>query len=252
MKFLLSLLIILFSTSAISAVRMDIEFQGTDLKVGSPLKAVLKLNSEATQALPIQKLKNQKFASVLYFYSLSPLIKRPDSEVFESEVKVIFLSVPPEAILRDSKLAGDLELHLGNIQVAPTEAANELLFGTFSVPERFKPGVVFYSIAGFLVVGLVAFSGYKKWDKKRNLKEKKQRIRDEIKAAASYEDVVSLWKRKHSYLETFPHLSQPYENLEKVLFKVQFKPSQTELEKKTVISAYQQFLTESEGGFRGI
>ena len=54
------------------------------------------------------------------------------------------------------------------------------------------------------------------------------------------------------YLLTFPAIDEAFRKFEQKLFKVQFKPSQTEHEKAHVVDSYNEFLASIKGSLDGI
>lgn len=237
---------------ALANVRLDINFAETKVKQGSLTDATVSIAADQLSSFELQKLKGQTLAKTLYFYQLSPWINQQAEGRLQAQVKVIFVVVPTSTELHDKLETVDLDIHLSPVQVEPTEAAEKLLFGTFTVPKPVEVLRWILIALGILLIGGIGWLIYKKFKLKADLRNQKRKTRDEIISAQTYEDVVSLWKKKHFYQQQFPHVADPFRDLETILFKYQFKPYQSEAEKDEVVQAYRKFVQNCQGGFHGI
>lgn len=232
--------------------QLRLDFPENEIKQGALVHARLLVTAGAVN-LPLQKLKGQTIAETLYIQQLSPLLRKDGAAEFEAEAKVIFISIPQTNILPGKIGDTDIAFTWGAVTVTPTEVPKEMLWADFTAPDvLYRNWQWLILIALFLLLPYPAYLVWKKRSFKSREKKRKLALISEIKSCRTYDEVVALWKKKHTYLPTFPHLEGPFIELEKVLFKVQFKPSQSEQEKSQVMDAYQKFLTETEGGFRGI
>lgn len=228
-----------------AAPEIFIHFKESQVQQGHISDAVLELKANAVQLVDLQKLKNKNLSETLYLQGLSPLVRRDDS--FLADAKVIFLKVPDLNTLTTENITLKW-----SVQVIPTEASKDFLFGDFSAPGR--SNLMMWPGAMLLIVAF-AFSGFKvrqKWNQKQLQKNNLKKLRNEIFSAVSYEDIVGVWKKKQTFLITFPFLKDSFKEFETVLFKHQFKPRQTQFEKDEVIHAYKTFLSKIEGGGNGI
>ena len=241
-KFIIFYLIV-FGVHA--APEIIIHLKESQVQQGHISDAVLEFTANAVQSVNLQKLKNKNFSETLYIHSLSPLVRRDNS--FVADAKVIFLKVPDVKTLTTENLTLKW-----NVEVIPTEASKDFLFGDFSAPARSK---LMIWLGAMLLIIFFAFSGFKVrriWNQKQLKKNKLKKLRNEIFSAVSYEEIVGVWNKKQTFLFTFPFLKDSFKELETVLFKHQFKPRQTQFEKDEVIHAYKTFLSKIEGGFNGI
>lgn len=252
MKIIVLLLSLLISFSVLASARVELSFPVEKIKQGSIQSATARISTQNAQGLELQKLKGQTLGEVLYLYSVSPLLRKEGSQDFEAEVSVIFVKVPQANTLTQKTLYGELEVFWDNIEVVPTEAPQELLFGTFEIPSRVRIFKIIIILLGvlFVVGGLWKLQKFLK--EKKAIKLRKEKIRDEILGAREYEDVVTLWQKKHQYFQEFPHIEDAFHKLETTLNKYQFKRSQAETEKIEVMNAYRKFIEEVKGGFNGI
>lgn len=252
MKNIIFFVILFTSNLCLAAVRIDLHLTTPDVKQGALVKAELKLSSDSVQAFPLQKIKNTTFAKFIYFQSVSPVIKAQDTNEYTADARIIFVKIPDVNILKESIAGIDVEIHLGNLSVIPTEASEQLIFGTFTVPTRLKLFNWFLSLAAIILISAVGWKINKKFQQRNAIKKNKKNIISTLRNIHTYDEVVQCWKKKSEYLKVFPHLEVPFKNLEQVLFKYQFKAHQSSVEKELVVDAYRTFLSESEGGFSGI
>ncbi len=246
------LLLIFITGNCWSAEQLRLVFPSNEVKQGALVRARMIVPLTAVN-LPLQKLKGQNLSETIYFQQLSPLLRKDGASEYEADTQVIFLSVPQTTTVPGKIGDAEINVNWDQLTVIPTEVPKEMLWADFTAPDvLYKNWMWLVFVAIFLLIPYPAYLLWEKLSFKKNERKRKLALMEEIKSCRSYDDVVALWKKKHSYLPTFPHLDGPFIDLEKTLFKVQFKPVQSESEKAEVMSAYQKFLTETEGGFRGI
>lgn len=252
MKIFVLLISILFSNCLLAAARIDINFPVKEVKQGSLQHSVIRMDETSAQRIELQKLKGQTLGEILYIYSVSPLMRKDGGSAFEAEATIIFVKVPEQNKLTSKASGVDLEVTWNQVSVIPTEAPPELLFGTFTVPSRMKLMTWVGALVLLIILLVVSLKFRKNWLNKKTLKQRKLEAKAEISSAKEYADVVRLWQKKKSFIREFPHVEEPFRELEAVLFKYQFKPIQTETEKIEVMNAYRKFANQIEGGFSGI
>lgn len=245
-------LFLVFMSIQAFAVEVDLYFPQKEIKQGDVADATLKVSSENMNSVPLNKLRGVSFAKTIYFYQFSPWMHENGSSSFNSNAKVIFLEAPQGPILKENVNGVEIELRLSEVQVIPTEPLDSLKFADFTIPSPVKILKWVLAILGSAVIGLAGWFGYKKYSLRKAEKIHKVKLKEEISSAQDYEAVVEIWKQKRKYLASFPHLEKHFQDLEAVLFKYQFKPSQLPSEKQEVVNAYRRFVTESQEGLRGV
>lgn len=235
-----------------SAIPVDLSSVKNEVKQGDIVSVTLKVPAESVSELNLQKLRGVTFAKMIYFYELSSWIHQNGDPNMSASAKVIFINVPDTNILKDTVNNQELEVRLGDIKVAPTEASQELIFGVFEIPARKQIFKWFLIISAIFCISGVGWIIYQRVSAKRKRKQELEKLKAEICSAQDYEGVVTIWQKKRKYLASFPHLEVPFQKMETVLFKYQFKPRQENFEKEEVVKAYQNFVNESQEGFRGI
>ncbi len=243
---------LILSFSAFSAERVELLFSSPEVKQGAIVSARLKADGNAVQSLDFQKLKGQTVGKVIYFYNISPLMKKDGETSYEADAKVIFVTPPESSFVQDNLQGKEIQLKWNQVKVLPVEAEKNFLFAQFDVswPKSFLAWFLWG--LGAIIVAFLSLVGFKKYQLKKSIKEKKQKLKKEIFDAASFDEVVSVWKKKRLYVAEFPHIEEPFSILEQTLFKYQFKQHQSEVEKEKVIEAYRTFLNAIQGGFNGI
>ncbi len=243
---LLSFLILLVALP----VRSDIflELSQDQVKQGSLISGKLKFDLTSLSSEEVPKLRGQTLGDVLYVHQIGPLVGRGGSSVYEADAKLIFLKVPSGTAVP----AAGGNLRWGTLTVIPTEAPKELLFGNFSVPARRKL-LLWGGIAALLILGgLLFLKVWRVFQPRRKEKIRRQGLKQTLLSANDFDKVVELWRSKHTYLSEFPHITDPFLELESVLFKYQFKPSQSDAERSEVLQAYRRFTEAVTGGFNGV
>lgn len=229
---------------------MRVELSSAVIQQGSLIDAVIRLDAASVQQVELQKLKGVSLADTVYLYQVSPLIRSGDS--FEADAKIIFLKVPETKPVIHKTETNEISITWSDVEVQPTEAPEKFLFGQFEIP---GPRRFVEILLGVLALGLIAF-GVIRFNKKNKAKkvvrQKRAELKDKTMSAQSYTDVVDLWQQKSLLIKEFPHLGEPIKELEKVLFKYQFKQNQNETEKAEVMKAYRVFINQVQGGFNGI
>lgn len=248
---LLALFFTIFPLLASASVRLEFSATEKEYQQGSLVTGTLRINPENINQIKVQKFKGLTFGKSLYFYKIEPWLRTEGEQSFRSNVQVIFTNLPESNVLKETIDSLDLEINLNQVNILPTEASAQLIFGVFEIPSR--PKIIFWALIGITLSAVLAgaYWGYKKYTQRQNRRSHKAKVFVEITTAHDYQSVVQLWLRKHEYLKTFPHMEEPFRKLESVLFKYQFKSSQTSQEKEEVLKAYQQFITEGQEGFRG-
>lgn len=252
MKNLIIFLVLILSTSIVAFAGIELDFKSAKVKQGSLEPAVLKIDQQSAQNLNLNKLSGQTLGEVIYLYSVSPLMKKAGDAGFEAEATAVFIKVPESNKIVHKTGTTEIDVSWNGIQIIPTEAPKELLFGTFEIPSPMK--LISWG-SGLIVLIMAALAGWKFRQKlllNKAIKNKKAQIKDEIISAKEFSDVVKLWEKKKILISEFPHIEGSFKDLEKVLFKYQFKPRQSETEKIEVMTAYREFIKSIEGGFNGI
>jgi hypothetical protein len=231
---------------------MQIAFPSSEVRQGSIIHAKLFVSHDSLN-LPLQELKGEIVSETLYFQQLSPLFKKERSPDYVSDVQVIFIKVPEASTLRLKIGEEVVELGLNNIQVIPVETPEKLLWADFTAPDLFQVQLIWVWVVLLgLLISVFGIYAWKKISVRNTEKARKRRLIDEFKSCQSYDEIVSMWKKKRTYTKEFPHLAAAFLPFEEVLFRYQFKPSQSEKEKSEVLNAYRMLLDQAEGGFRGI
>jgi hypothetical protein len=250
MKRLLYLLSFIFFVGTASA-GVVIKFAEKKITQGSLQSVKLLIDEESFIKLDSLKLMGLTINETLYIQSVSPFTKNNSNDL-EANATVVFIKVPKEnsAIIETSK--GKIGVEWENNEILPTEASQNFLFGNFEIPrsKNIFLGFLILIVFGFLI--LIGIKLKKTRDQKLKVKKYLDNIKDQILSSNDYHSIVEIWKRKHEILNLFPHLSIAFSNLEKELFKVQFKPVQSELEKEEVQKAYKFFLDQIKGDLDGI
>jgi hypothetical protein len=237
------MLLLFLSFPLLAEVALDLQFDEISVRQGRLISARLRHDVSGSARVDLKELEGQTLKETLYIHEVSPV---------DQTALVIFAKVPSEAILHVEVGGVPLRVTWNEIEVVPTDARQGFLFGDFDIPPGSR--LLIWLLGGFLII-LGAFGAAifrKKWKHKQDEKRQQKSLRDEILACQKYEEVVQLWEKKHAFVRVFPHLLEPFSRLELVLFRYQFKPEQTEVEKNIVMKAYQKFKSEVEGGFSGI
>ena len=251
-KLLLLIFLFVWISTAFSAVNIELVFEKNEIQQGSIESALARLSGESLQKINLQKLKGQTLGETLYLYNVSPLLRKDGNKNYESEFKVIFIKTPEANQLVHKFENDEINIKWSEVKVVPVEVPEKLIFEEFEIPQPFE---ILKWLMGVVILVLAVF-GFFKVKKARDIKNEKRRmkqsIKDSIMAANSYDEIVSIWKRKLEITEVFPALTEPFKQLEMTLFKFQFRPQQTDEEKNEVVKAYRDFLSTIQGGFDGI
>lgn len=247
------LILLLIAFPVYSSVRIELSADVSVVNQGELTEVALKIHSDLNTSLELQKLKGTSFGGVIYFYEISPLLRKEGSPTLYADARIIFVKVPEGTTIKSSFEGRSMEMELIDLEVRPTEAAQNYQFGNFEIPltSRFVAGVVIILVVLILSL-LLALPLLRKIQDKRRHKIMLRKLKSEVLECKAYDDVVELWKAKHLYLETFPHIKEPFHRLEEVLYKYQFKQFQSQQEKQEVIESYRKFVASVEGGFIGI
>lgn len=230
---------------------MHFDFGSDPIYQGSFESGKLRLTENAFQLLQKQKLEGETIAGTIYLHSLEPFYKNEKNNYYESDVVAIFVKVPKEKLIHNV-LDQVIDVSLSKAEIIPTKPEKDLIWGNFNIPQKFRP-FVWLVLTLTMVLFVAIFLKYrKKWMIKKIKKKKLEMLRQDLLSANSFDEVVTVWKRKHEFIDTFPHLSTPFKELEFTLFKFVFREVQSEEQKKEVIQSYNDFKKKIEGGFSGV
>jgi len=248
----LFLFFLFLSAEVLSMDKLALFIPQSGVNQGALVKATLIVQPEAIN-FPVQKLKGQTLGETLYFQQLSPLLKKEGSSAYESEVSIIFTSVPETRVITGKIGSHELQVEWNDIRISPVESPGKMLWADFTAPDFLERGWKWVWIT--LIIILFSFGGYILWRKllkRKREKERRSKLVSEYMSCSNYEEVVEFWKRKHIYLKEFPQIEHDYRSFEEVLFRYQFKPKQSESEKQMVIDAYRKLIEVTQGGLRGV
>jgi hypothetical protein len=250
----IKLLILFFAIlPAYSASELKILISEPVVQQGEILEVTLLAKAEDLKGLELQKLKNERFADTIYFLQISPLMSKVGNDYLEAQARLVFTQVPKTNQLSGKLGENNVSLTWNRVEIAPTEAAKDLIFGSFEIPRREQ--FLFWTLlilALLIPLGVGGWYIFKNFKNRRLKKDCIARKKAEVLNCRSYDDIVQLWKKKHEYFQLFPHLVEPFQKLEMVLNKHQFKPQQSEEDKKEILDSYRKFSHSVEGGFLGI
>ena len=250
MKKIIFLILIFMSTAFFGTVGMHINLANSMVKQGKVEQATIYLDEPTAQKLLTEGISGQNLENTIYFLNVGPFTKSDNN--YEAEAKVIFLKVPERKVLQYQSAQGEFSVTWSPVEVIPTEASQQLIFEQFSIPhsKNILLWITVLALTGILLVGLIKVR--KGMKVKAALKQKRLELRDELLNGNNYSEVVDIWKKRELFLEEFPVIISHFKNFEQVLFKYQFKPTQTEAEKNEVMQAYRVFIENIKGGLNGI
>jgi hypothetical protein len=234
------------------AVNIELRFGKEEIQQGSLETATALLSGDSVQKLNLQKLKGLSIGEALYLHQISPLLRKDGSNSFESDFKVIFVKIPEQSYLVQKIDAEEVHIKWMPVKISPVEVPEKLIFEQFEIP---RPIEILKWIISALAVTSIILIGLKfnqARTQKKQLRNKKNLLKDSVLSAKSYEEVVQVWKNKSEILSVFPALTSAFKQLETTLFQVQFRPYQTEEDKNNVLKAYQEFKESVHGGFDGV
>jgi hypothetical protein len=234
------------------AIDIGLEFSVPEIKQGSIVSAQIKLDADSAQEMPLQKLKSKTFAESIYVYDVGTPLRKEGRPYFEADAKIIFVKVPETNQLTFSDEGMSYKVFWNEVKIIPTEVEKSFLYGAFDIPSRFKPLKWILFTLGILGLSGVSYWITEKLKIKKNRKKKLQEVKSKLVAANSYEEVVAVWMSRQTYLSTFPAIEEAFRQFELKLFKVQFKPTQTEQEKTLILDSYREFLNSIKGALDGI
>lgn len=251
---MIKFLVLFFSIlPAFSASELKLSITEPTVQQGEILNVLLQAKAQDLKGFELQKLKEERFADTLYFLKISPWMRKDGNEYLEAEARVVFTQIPKVNQLSDKIDESDVTIIWNKVEIIPTEASQDLIFGSFEIPPRQQ--VLFWillTIAALIPIGATVWFILKKSKMRRMEKARIAQKKAEVLNCSSYEDIVQLWKNKHEYLQLFPHVAEPFLKLESVLNKHQFKPTQSNEDKKEILESYRKFSRSIEGGFLGI
>ena len=243
--------IFLLSFSAWS-VDIGLEFSVPEIKQGSLTSALIKIDAVGAQEVPPQKLRSKTFADTIYIYEMGTPIRKEGRPYFEAEAKIIFIKVPETNELSFAEDGKSFKIFWNAVTVLPTKADKSFMYGAFSAPARFqafKWGICLLCITLLLVL---IFWINRKYQSRAIRKKHLSDLKKKLIAPSNYFEIVDVWMNRQSYLTTFPLIEESFRNLEQKLFKVQFKPHQSEQEKEFIVESYKDFLISIKGPLDGI
>lgn len=251
-KYFFLMLFILIPNILLAEVRITLSFPKAQIKQGQLEEAEITMDFSAAQNFEIQKLKDTTPGDILYFHKISPMMRSNAGGTLTGKASVVFINVPQTNFVRFNEQDETIHLSWNDIEITPTEAKPVFLYENFSIPGRkeikslFIPLILIFLL---LPLGVFLFRRYKK-DKAE--KERKRQLKESLLGASKYEEVVELWKEKNRFITEFPASEQAFRNLEEVLFKYQFKPTQDISEKNEVMKAYRDFTNRLQENLNGI
>lgn len=201
-------------------------------------------------SVPNFTLRGKTIGKSLYILSIEPFMAKTGAGL-EAQSRLIFTQIPPSSSVSETISGEEINVNWNKMEIKPTEAQSFLL-GNFEIPRSLRLFPVLLWILGIIGLFTIIFYFYSRWKKKRNHLKRQKDLRDQLLAATSYDEVVELWKQKHAHLALFPNLDLAYKELEKTLFKYQFKPSRSMLELEQVMDAYERFKSDVVRGTDGI
>ncbi len=184
-------------------------------------------------------LQGKNIAKTLYLLKVGPFMGKLGS--LQSDVKIIFLTVPPTNAISDLTNNEEVFVVWNNVEVLPTEPAKTFLLGDFDIPGRKK--IMIWIIALSVIVLLLSLALWirEKRQSKNKFKVYRETLRQGLMGCTSYDEIVFLWRNKKEYLTAFPRIENNFKVFEETLFKYQFKFSRSEKEVEEVIEAYKKF-----------
>jgi hypothetical protein len=233
-------------------VDIGLEFSSPEIKQGSIVSAQIKVDASSAQEFPLQKIKSKTFAETIYIYDVGIPLRKEGRPYFEADAKIIFVKVPESNQLSFTEDGQSFKVFWNEIKIIPTEVEKTFLYGVFSVPSRFQYITWILSALGILVLVTVGIWFYRKHIFKVAEKKKLSDLKNKLLKPVTYEEVVQVWMERQIFLTTFPKTEEAFRQFEQTLFKVQFKPKQSESEKEKVLDSYKQFLSSIKGLTDGI
>ena len=245
------ILLLLISLPAWST-DIGLELSSKNVKQGSIVPALIKIDAASAQEVPLQKLKSKTFAETIYVYDVGTPVRKEGRPYFEADAKIIFIKVPDNNELSFSEEGKSFKVFWNPVIVTPTKTEKSFLYGAFDAPGRLNAlRWVFLGAVILLLTGL-GFWAKKIFQVKALHKKSLLDLKNKLRAATTYNEIVDLWMSRQLYLQSFPAIEEAFRKFEHQLFKVQFKPTQTDNEKRDVLDAYQLFLTSIKGALDGI
>lgn len=246
---ILFILLSLLSLNGWSKVNLEIVLNANKIKQGEIASGKMIVNQSEGQTA-LSGLNGLNLDETIYLLNVSPFIGK--NGVFEAQVKVIFLKVPESSAIKKEINGEEVTFQWSPLKVIPTEEPKSFLFGEFEIPDRAKYVTWLIGISSSAALLLLILLILRFVKKKKGLKDSRKKMLTEIASCQTYEDIVMMWRKKQHYLLFFPELSNDFKSFENVLFKYQFKPSQTESEVEEVSKAYDEFRKTVTGLFNGI
>lgn len=245
-------LIFFISFSALAQVRVHLNFKSPTVKQGEIAPVTIVMSAQDVQSLSLVKSKGSSLGDIFYLYQVSPFMRSEGSPDYEAEADVIIVKTPPTSPLKTQVQGASVDLSWNDFQFQSVEAPKSFIFENFEIPTPLE--IARYLLGFIILLGLV-FGGWKiskQLKNKRTLKLKRAQEKKNLISANSYVDVVLVWKDKPKYLKLFPEIESDFKKLEDVLFKYQFKQSQSQHEVDQVMDAYRAFSLKVNEVLRGV
>lgn len=200
--------------------------------------------------MPTTSLRGKSIGKIIYVFNIEPFLGNAGS--FQAKAKLIFSKVPETTLAVESINGEEMIIFWNNLTINPTEESQSFLLGDFEIPSRKKILPWLIGLFAASITGSLVWFFIKKIRRRRDLRQKKKALRDQLTHASTYDEVVIIWKNKHQTLKEFPTIEDAFKNLEVILFKYQFKPQRSPHEIEQVMESYQKFRQEVLKGTHGI
>lgn len=245
-------LFFLISFSALAQVRVHLNFKSPVVKQGEIAPVTIVMGAQDIQGLSLVKSKGTTLGEIFYLYQVSPFMRSEGSPDYEAEAEVIIIKTLPVSPLKAQIQGANVDLSWNDFQFQPVEAPKSFIFENFEIPTPLE--IAKYLLGLAILFGLV-LGGWKiskALKAKRAHKLKRAQEKKNLISANNYADVVLVWKDKPKYLKLFPEIDSEFRKLEDVLFKYQFKQSQSQHEVDQVMEAYRSFSQKVSEVLRGV
>jgi hypothetical protein len=246
------LLSLFISYSAFAQVKVHLHFKDSQVTQGAIAPATVLMGALDIQSFSLIKAKGTSLGEIFYLYQVSPFLRSAGSEAYEAQADIIITKALPPSPLKFQLQGQNVELSWDPIEFKAIEAPKGFIFENFEIPTPLD--LAKYALI-LLVLSLGGIYGYRFWQtlqKKKALKLKRSEEKKKLLGATDYGLVVSLWKNKAHFLNIFPEIESDFKKLEDVLFKFQFKQTQTAPEMEQVMAAYRSFTQSVSEVLRGV
>ena len=246
---LFSIILLLISFNIWSKVDLNLVLPTDRVNQGEIVQGKIVLGQSEGQ-VALNGLNGLNIQKTIYLISVSPFIGKDGN--YEAEAKVIFLKSPESAVLQETVNGEEIHIRWTTVEIIPTEEPKSFLLGNFNVP--IKKSFTAWIIGGVLSLAFILLTLFliRLRKKKQVIKVKKIKLKNELMNNETYTEIVAMWRQKQIFLEAFPGIAEEFKEFEKVLFKYQFKKTQSESEVEEVILAYKSFCSNVLGILNGI